>query len=495
MTLTYEQKQLILAHLTQRAHWQNRFDYTFFMKSATSRERRPERFWQNVGYNQAHMEAYVSPDRTQAYVADRNTGAFLWIKKQGNRILLKDESGRRQAFIGGRTVAQDTPDIMIDELRSVSEMDDVPEGATPIRMNDLGITVHMHASGEKTVFIDGINQTVHFDVPPEETEIKSHPGRFLHAVTFNAAAADEWGLDLHDLLMMTKLIVARDLDIEPELSAFNALKEEEVAALLLWAMTPEKDYSVQVDNERWRPLVQKELGDISALQREWTDVTDFEGYAAGLPRRFALRWIEDGFDLLTSFDHREQILAQGSLLDHARLNDTQALSTLAQRLSPSSLLHMLENGAEVKDHRGRQWHYVIFENDKAGVIAHLARLISRERFDLTGYHFAAIAHKPDACLLGMDSRKLAEIRAAYTASLDLRAMIHEGSEDTERMFGLLEQGASLRLVAEEIDGGTRTFANEMYDAGATKLLLAYQERFGDRDLGFRVPPLPAPGNI
>lgn len=472
MALTYPQKQKIIEHLSDRAEWKNLFDINFFTD-----ERRK---WRNLDAASI-MTACISPDGRQAYIRHHDTGATLTISRAESGFTIEDES-KREYRTGGKA----GDDIQIQPIRTAAQIKKVPVNAAAVHIESFGITVHMHADGKKDIFMDSEGRQLRFARPAFEIDKKDPAGRFFHAIQFNDAAAAAWGIRPVDLVNATKLVIARDMDIEPELRAFNALDEARAAQHLLYTMTEEKDYSWQ-GPAQWRPMKKKELGDISPLQKAWTDATDFEGYYTGLPRQFSLRKTDDGFELLTMLDHRETIWIHSNLLKKAVSGEIKPVRVLKREVTPRSLLNMLEHGEAISDHRGRAWRFAVYETPEAAKAAFLAREIFRQNFGLTGYHCGAISFREDACLLAMDEAVHAQIKAAYDASIVLRAMIREGSRDTGRMNELLRSGADLRYLDPRAVTGGRTFANEMAEAGNSHLLKALASS-GVHDLKFRPEP-------
>ncbi len=306
-------------------------------------------------------------------------------------------------------------------------------------------------------------------------------GRFFHVVSFDLDTAASWGMTPYGLLNGTKLIVSKDLSIEPDLRTFNDLDPEKAAEYLNYLLRDDYDTTFK-GPWQWRPKIKKEVGDISHLQKKWTDVTEFEGYFIETPRQFHVETTDSGFNIGTSLDHRETIWSQAALLKGATSSGIVPVQTVSAHFSPRNLMHLLQNSHTLSDHRGRSWSYVVIHAKQTANIAQNARKIGREHFGLTGYNFAALNYDDQTCLVAMDTEVLEKLSRSYDATIEMLSLIQSRNADPVRMKELLEAGADLHFVKPEKVLKGRTFANEMQEAENFDLLTELRTEQGERDL-------------
>jgi hypothetical protein len=143
---------------------------------------------------------------------------------------------------------------------------------------------------------------------------------------------------------------------------------------------------------------------------------------------------------------------------------------------------MLDKGNTTRDHRGREWTYIIIETKDAPVISDQTRTMIRENLHLTGDDISIINFDNNLCILAMDCHVLGQTKLALDASRQMLSLIKSGRPDVDLMNKLLEQGADLRFVDPDSAHAGRTFANEMKAAGNNALLEALHAAQGVHDL-------------
>lgn len=486
MSITYQQKRQILSYMSQRSHWANIFDMDFFMD-----ERRK---W-HTSRSQHDITLSSSPDKKSFQAVDEKQGGgsiSLSLLENG-AIAVSDESSR-SAQVGKTGIRsafdrQDRSEALpeIHDIASANEIGMGSESARLIAIPELAAYIRFYDDKTKAVFLENWGKKVTFGPPLHDRDLSLHPGRFFHVVSFDLDTAAQWGLTPYGALNGTKLIVSKDLFIEPDLRTFNELDPEKAAEYLSFLLRDEWDDSFK-GPWQWRPKKIKNVGDITHLQKQWADSTEFSGYFIGLPKQFFVETTDNGFRLATSLDNREAIWSQTALLSEAAGGALDTVQTVTPKLSPGIILHLLNKGDTLADHRGRAWKCVVLEAKGTAEIAKNARDIGRTNFGLTGYHFASLNFDDHSCLIAMDAEIHDRVSHAYEATVQLLHMIKSGTRNKAQMEKLLEAGADLRLVKPLDAQAGRTLANEMKDAENFEMLADLQEQGdGIHDLTFTPP--------
>lgn len=473
--ITYQQKRQILSFLSEQSHWANIFDIDFFLD-----ERRK---WRTTSRNDKEISISSSPDKKSFLVADdRKGGGHVLLKLDDSGALtINDESHRSvRAGIKGIEATAKGHETEIGDILTHAEIGTNQKSARLITIPELAAYVRFFEDGKKGVYLDAYGKKVQFGSPDSDKDSTLHAGRFFHVVTFDLETAARWGLTPYGILNGAKLIVSKDLSIEPDLKTFNELDPEKAAEYLAYLLLDEWDESFQ-GPWQWRPRVAKKVENIERLQKKWTDSTEFSGYSVGLPTQFFIETFESGFKLATSLDHREAILAQTALLSEAS-DSAQPVQTVSAYLSPRTLLHLLDKGSRISDHRGRDWMCVIINAKDTAEIARSAREVGRANFGLTPYHFSAVNYEEQSCLIAMDTEALESVKKSYNATVELLKMIESGQRNSERMEKLLAAGADLRLIKPGKAQAGRTLANEMKDAENYEMLADLKAHTGVHEL-------------
>lgn len=477
MSITYQQKRQILSYMSQPSHWANIFDMDFFMD-----ERRK---WHSAR-SPSDITLASSPDHEAFLITDeRPGGGSISISTLPDRAFMISDESERSARMGiTGPLPNGSRHVNIDDITSASEIGLGIADARLIAIPDIAAYVRFYDDKSKAVFLENSGKKVTFGPPLHDRDLSLHPGRFFHVVSFDLDTAAKWGLTPYGALNGTKLIVSKDLSIEPELKAFNELDPQKAAEYLMHLLKDEWDDSFK-GPWQWRPKKIKNVGDITHLQKQWADSTEFSGYFIGLPKQFFVETTDNGFRLATSLDNREAIWSQTALLSEAAGGALDSVQTVTPKLSPGIVLHLLNKGDTLADHRGRAWKCVVLETKNTAEIAKNARDIGRTNFGLTGYHFASLNFDDHSCLIAMDAEMLDRVSRAYEATVQMLHMIKSGERDKAKMERLLEVGADLRLIKPNDARAGRTLANEMKDAENFEMLADLKEQGGGiHDLTF-----------
>lgn len=460
--------------LARPDRWQNLFQINFFVDEKRKWKSRRNR----------DLVVSTSQDKDSAFLVDERYGTSLHItKKPGKKydvVIVTDEDGHSIHYRNGK-IKTDFWNKFRNHvsLSRRSSINRSGEDENVYEISDFGLFLRLNENGSRTISFK--NSTQEALLPPRENRRrKPHAnGRFFHVISFNSAASDEFGLSLTDLKDYVKIILAREIGLEPDLKAINELDPDRFVSMAAEIIPREYDPDWS-GPEQWRPEIKKSIGDLRDIEKTWHDVTQFKGYSIDTPSRFAISRTHRGFDIQTSLDHREQILAQGRVLKNAFESSPEPFTPLNTNKMDRTLLHFLNHGEETEDHKNRQWRYVVIQSEQSAVLSHRVRELCRQNLGLEQQDFSAINHDDDKCILAMNAHALKRAFRAYDASTEMLALIKENSKDVNRMLSLLEKGADLRFV-EPGTKGARSFADLMRETGNNTLLTALQDKYGARD--------------
>lgn len=414
MGITYQQKRQILAFMSDRAHWENVFNMDFFMD-----ERRK---WQSSGKKNG-ITVHTSPDKSSFLIVDENEGggAITLSRAEDRQLRISDESERimflsqegQNLEIKIEGAGTDVSDMASEKEIGLDEKD-----ARVVVVPELAAYVRFYEDGSKRVFLDDASRKITFDPPLNERSRTLQEGRYFHVVEFDLDSAENWGLSPVSALIGTKLIVSKDLSIEPDIRTFNDLDPQKAQEYLAYLLRDEWDETYS-GPWQWRPKKEKQVGDISHLHKHWVDTTEYEGHFVGLPKQFYVRKTAKGFALATSLDNREAIWSQTAILNQTIDGAAKPVQLVRPNLSPRTLLHVLNHGETIEDHRGREWKCAVVETDNTATIANEARTLSRENFGLTACHFSAVNYDRNTCFLAMDAQAHERLTLAYDATVEV----------------------------------------------------------------------------
>ncbi len=471
LSITYEQKRQILDYMSQPGHWGNHFDMNFFTD-----ERRK---WRTTTQN--NVSVSTNADRRSFFLEDQKTGAsLLLIVEKDNTRIITDESGC-VVKVDATSKISTSKDAEITNLETAYEIGLNQPGSRIVTIPELSCYARFYNNGGKAVFLDDRGARISLPPPKDAKAATMHMGRFFHVVSFDLETAASWGMTPYGLLNGAKLIVSKDLSIEPDLKAFNELDPEKAAEYLEYMMRDEYDTTFK-GPWQWRPKLPKQLRNADDLRKKWTDIKEFDGHLIATPRQFHVETTDSGFNIGTSLDHRETIWAQAAVLKAASSGHIVPVETVSSHFAPRTLMHLLQNSQALPDHRGRSWNYVVIHAKQTAGMALEARKIGREHFGLTGYHFAALNFDDQTCLVAMDTEVLEKLSRSYDATIEMLHMIKSRNTDAAKMKELLEAGADLRFVNPEEVAKGRTFANEMVQADNFELLAELRDYGGVHDL-------------
>jgi len=462
MTMHYLQKQAIIHFLADPSHWVNAFDMAFFTDKTRKWKSRTEK----------GVTIKSSDDGTQHVMAHDKTHAWVSITRDEGSIVLNDESGQRLSYFADDDTTNIQSDAEVLLMLSESEMGLRDPAAHVAQAPVFGIFVRFDDKGGKTIFFTSHGQKIMLPAPEFIGDEPKVPGRFFHEIGLTEAVAGTIGMDAGSLMQATKLVIARDIGVEPDLPAFNALDPEKVFQLALNFTTDKYDPDWK-GPWQWRPKIKPSVGDVSKLQKAWSDSTEFEGHHIAVPKRFYVERRDDGYAVRTSLDDREAIWAQGNIFMDAITSTTPHVETFSSRTTPDGLLHMLNHGQLAHDHRGREWSYILVHAHETAQLAEKTRISMRDHFGLTAYNFATLNFENGLCMMAMDAAVLERISAASRATVEMMATITRGQGDASLLQKFLAAGADLKYINPEAAREGRTWANELANTGNTALLAAY----------------------
>ncbi len=474
MSFTYSDKQNILHYLSDPNRWSDCSNLGFFMDD--------RRKWSCHTQRNIHIARDSKYTGTKTYLVHQDTGSSLLIERVEGGLSITDESDRVLLFQGNDFKTDDDMEAKYTPKYSTDEVGIDNSHASVVELSELDLFVRFSNTGAKSLFLEKEGVRIDLAKPSKKLSNSLEQGRFFHVISFNLSATDGFGLPTDDLLTGIKLVVAKDFDIEPDLETFNEIDTEGDGLEVFLSRLGENQYRPEDAHLPWQWQRKIDTVDLSPLEIAWIDSTEFNGHYAALPTQFSFEKTEDGFDLMTDLDSRERILSHSGVFKAAMAGSSHPTQMINSQTAPHSMLHFLSNGETTRDHRGREWSYIVFKSEHSAAIADQTREVVRRNFGLSGHHFSVLNFDNGLCLLAMRSEALEATLSSYRATIEMLAMIKDGGNDVKRMNELLSNGADLRFIDPEAVFKGRTFANEMHDAGNTVLLTTLQKKFGIRDL-------------
>lgn len=472
MGLTFEQKNQIIDFLATAQNWTNIFNDAFFADE--------KRKWHSLKHGDVTLSS--SPDSLQAYAIHEPSGTSLHIDRRDKNIIrITDERHQSLTYQNGKFSTRDDTHPDISLILSSAEFGFNQEGVSTLMLSPLKVILRFDKKGSKTVFFDDLGHKVSYPAPKEAIKRELQGGRFFQCISFSNAQAKEW--DLHPLAMLhnAKLIVAKDMDVEPHLRAINELDGEKAQAMLMEFLRTEYDKDWK-GPEAWRPKIKKELGDLTAAEKKWLDTTDFTGNIIDLPQRFFISTTDDGFNLTTSSDTKHAIWTHGDVLQQVKDTSITPVQTVSLKTTMQSLLHIIGRGETMYDHLNREWNVIVLQSPNTKEIIKSTKDCMRGSMGLTNHDYAALNFGENRCLLAMESQTLERITLACHASHTMLALISAKSTDANAVRELLKDGADYKYINLEETQRGKTFADLMKENGTHALLDALQEEQGLHDL-------------
>ncbi|PCJ99827.1 MAG: hypothetical protein COA45_03145 [Zetaproteobacteria bacterium] len=423
------------------------------------------------------LDVSSNPEGNKAKITFEDNGTTLLIdRSKSNKIKITDEHGDALYFTNDTFK---TKNNMISDVSSFSSSTefgiDDPEAHVAI-IDNLGIVCRFNNDGTKAIFIEDLGQKVSFFSNSEHVQKEQLAGRFLHKISIDRSETKKWALPPENAIIFAKLIVAKDLNIEPNLQCLNELDEEKAGTIL--AEFLKEEYVDDWDGpEQWRPKKEgiKKSADLSKAEKKWDDTTEFTGYTAHLPTAFAIHHTNTGFDILTSSDNKDAIWTHGDILNTAQTEGVHPIQTINEKTAAHSLLHMLSRGHTTTNHIGQDWNFIVLESPAAKTITQHTNTIAQNNFGLTSNDYVALNYNENTCLIAMEKETLERVRCSYAASLEMIKLIEDNSQDITILEELIDQGADYKYIDIEAVHSGKTFSTIMKQYQSTKLLKALEE--------------------
>ncbi len=462
MRLNFNQKTNIIDYLAAPKNWSNIFNMNFFTDEA--------RRWPTKQVD--GLSVQTSPNGQKCKVTDDKTGRSLLIERQGDTTTaITDERGQTFTVSGGKVNA---PTGLVSDVRPIQSMDEfgfTDDTVNTAAISDFNIVLRFDQDGAKSIFAEDLGHRIDMTPDTQAFERANHPGRFFHKVSFTEDTFHEWDVHPAYAMMFAKLVIAKDLNIEPNISAQNELDDEKAMALLLNYLKDKYDEDWD-GPEAWRPKIEEKPLDILAEgQKEWGDTTEFGGHDVDIPTRFFIAKTDDGYSMTTSSDAKHSILTQGELLNQARGQNILTIQTVNERTASHSLLHMMNKGQTATDHLDRDWRFVVLESAAASKIITNMNAIAQDSYRIDSHDYAAINFDENLSLLAIEAQTLETLTQAQQASLAVMKMIQDNDTDAGAFRELLEQGADYRFIDPENARNGQTFS-DILKAGEYFELLA-----------------------
>lgn len=399
--MDYEQKRNIIRHFATAEHWTNIFNDAFFSDET--------RKWQNApkGKAQGAITIQHSPRKRRFKITDTQNGRSLLIRKSDTgRIKIEDEHGRRFIMNQGRITSRGNTISDVRPITSTAEFGFDDENANIATINDLGLIIRFHSDGSKSVFFENLGHRVDMTSGGAPVKAIKANGRFFHRISINDENIRQWDIPPAYAMMFAKLVLARDLNIEPSITALNALDEEKAVGILLSHLkNPHKDACPQ------------DAG-ITSAEKSWSDTTEFEGYRVDTARKFSITRTDNGYDFATTSTQKHAILSQGALLITAERQDILTIQAVNARTTTKTILHMLTNGNDARDHLKQNWKFVVLDSPAALKVVAAMKDTATNELHLRADHFAAITFDHTKSLLAIEENALTEVISALEESLN-----------------------------------------------------------------------------
>ncbi len=492
--LTFASKRQIIQHFASKGNWGNEFNEQRLMKqfnrlstkrhgniSLTTDEK-------DTGFR-AHYSTPVDQKNIMRNVLmgaaniETQSRSFIDVLKTGGGFEVQDESGRK-FFISQEGVPSDI--TQIEGLRSGDFENFNAAGkknnTETIELPDINAVLSFQRDGSKVLFLENSQTTLCFDKPTSYRDSEFIFGGLMNTVSFDEAIAKETGLDLTlKFLEPAKLVVAVDLGIEPEIKLFNKLDPEKAFELLAY-LIDKRDNGEAID-----PASAKY--DTAALQKDWHDSVDFEGYYIANSRRFGIVRESDPnrFVFKFSADAKDFLIAQSLIVNDVTRSNTAPTPLLQKNPALSTLLHALNGaGKELDGHydRPQPWKSIVLESQKPGAMASTVRKMMIDHFgdDFAGRFVSSISIGENQCMIALESAALSRATDILRASTEVMGLIKEGSTDGKRFEELLAQGADLKYLDPKAAKEGKSFANLILKAGNSALLKSLQDTQGAREV-------------
>ena len=424
MTITFDQKREIIFRLADPLHWKNVFSAAFFDNET--------RKWKSKDAGDVSVK--FNDDQTRFIVTHKKNGSALTIEKLADRTVVTDEAGKTFVIKGKVLEGTDTLAVSnVDTAKpAIGADNDNSESWLPL--TELGLYVTISDMGAKSVLVDAAGKRVVLAGNSKKQEEPIVEGKYFHITNLTPDMAEKLGMPVHALMMASKLVVALDMDVEPDIRTFNAMDENSVFNMALDFVQDKWDPSWK-GPWQWRPKLESKVGDVSALQKAWADMVDFEGHFVAAPTKFMVAKANgDGYEIGMTLDGRERVWTHGNVLKAAINGKSPKVETITSKTGPFSFLHLLRNGTSVRDHRGEEWVYAVFKAKESKGIAKQTRATMRQYFGLSGQYFAVITFDDGVCLMAANAKAVEALDATNRAVIENGAMLREGKATPEAVL-------------------------------------------------------------
>ncbi|MDB2683187.1 hypothetical protein N9Z27_02950 [Alphaproteobacteria bacterium] len=240
--------------------------------------------------------------------------------------------------------------------------------------------------------------------PPEDKKDPNDGWRHcFHSISF---AGDEWNhIPVNAFMNGLRLTVAHDFGLQPKLESFNRLDDHRGAAFVSQMHKRKKPFGFLQD------CLEKPLR-VTEAEASWNDAVDFDSMGwvdVGTHARF--QKTEDGFDLCTDSDRRDQLLSLGLIMKRAAEDRQLTCEDYDANAFPlGEIFDRLENVPEIETYRGERWRTMRIVSQKAPSIARELR----DKEGLSQLFCAAINDDAHSVLV---TANLDRVQRLYTSPL------------------------------------------------------------------------------
>ncbi len=462
LTLSFEQKTKLIDHFATPSNWSNIFNLSFF----TDKTRK----WSHT--ENGSLKILTNSDKTKAKVIDTVNGRSLLVERLKRENIKVTDEFEKSFIIKGTTVKTKHGIIEnISPIKSSGEFSLEDPTVNSAVLQDLGVILCFHKNGSKTIFFEDLGHRIDMRAESKGAKFLSAHGKFFHQASIDETTFQEWGINPAFALIYSKLVIAKDLNVEPDLYAFNELDEEKAAQLLAAFLEEEPDETWE-GPEQWRPLKKKTSIGIAAAEKPWKDTTEFSGYNTAIPKRFFIEKTDNGFNLSTSSDTKNSIFSQGNILKTAQNSDIFKVETINKNTTPQTVLHFLNQAHTMTDHLNEKWSFVVLKSMAAKDVTIAARDTIQNAFGLDYNDYAALNYSDNLSLLAMKTSILKDVTTRYKASIEAAHMIKKKSHDTLHFTALIKQGADYRYIDPKAAISGKTFSDVLKETKNNCLLKA-----------------------
>lgn len=247
---------------------------------------------------------------------------------------------------------------------------------------------------QKRAILDHFSNTDLWTKKEYADEAKTRPSLLPHIICLTNHFSNSLKTQGYECLNASKIIISREIDIQPSLKATNEFTP--------WKFRGLVEYGIEKLKNGEPTNIGKE--DIDNLQTEWKDVTEFNGHDVATPFMFSVQMVKDGFNFLFTHTNKERILSHTSLLDQVSRNEGTPQKR-ERNITPKDLMRTLENGQQMKDHRGNDWVTAAVNQPVAFKAWEAFR---HDDMRLSGDHVAAINYDNNRAMIAMEANAFAK---------------------------------------------------------------------------------------